>query len=261
MAPQAVPAGSGCVLLRLPSACMKRLMVWAAFRPELERADAVGRQDDGLLGQGGRGRGRRGRRRGEGDRRSWCRSPCRRRRCRRRRRGARPTARGGRPGGALGGLDRLPQPWIGVMTAQSSQWAAGTGGQARYPAAQWSGFSPPDGSPPSMPPPGRRPSRPASAHDPADRDRRRRRRRPLPPRPRRRAACGSTPGEAEAADVTLVQSREVAAALSRGELNAQQALEAGRLKLRGDIGHLARQGKALTAVEDLFAAVRAATSY
>jgi putative sterol carrier protein len=69
------------------------------------------------------------------------------------------------------------------------------------------------------------------------------------------------PGEAEAADVTLVQSREVAAALSRGELNAQQALEAGRLKLRGDIGHLARQGKALTAVEDVFAAVRAATSY
>lgn len=69
------------------------------------------------------------------------------------------------------------------------------------------------------------------------------------------------PGEAPAADVTLFQSREVAAALSRGELNAQQALEAGRLKLRGDIGHLARQGKALTAVEDVFAAVRAATSY
>jgi|SRR5437588_8711718 len=68
-------------------------------------------------------------------------------------------------------------------------------------------------------------------------------------------------GEAPAADVTLVQTREVAAALSRGELNAQQALEAGRLKLRGDIGHLAREGRALTAVEDVFAAVRAATSY
>jgi putative sterol carrier protein len=68
-------------------------------------------------------------------------------------------------------------------------------------------------------------------------------------------------GEAAAADVTLVQSREVAAALSRGELNAQQALEAGRLKLRGDIGHLARQGKALTALADLFAAVRAETTY
>lgn len=69
------------------------------------------------------------------------------------------------------------------------------------------------------------------------------------------------PGEAAAADVTLLQTREVAAALSRGELNAQQALEAGRLKLRGDIGHLARQGKALTAMEDAFAAVRADTTY
>jgi hypothetical protein len=71
------------------------------------------------------------------------------------------------------------------------------------------------------------------------------------------------PGEAEAADVTLVQTREVAAALSRGELNAQQALEAGRLKLRGegDIGHLAREGRALSAMEDVFAAVRAVTDY
>lgn len=68
-------------------------------------------------------------------------------------------------------------------------------------------------------------------------------------------------GQAETADVTLVQSREVAAALSRGELNAQQALEAGRLKLRGDIGQLARHGKALTGIEDVFAAVRAATTY
>ena len=69
------------------------------------------------------------------------------------------------------------------------------------------------------------------------------------------------PGAAAAADVTLVQSREVAAALSRGELNAQQALEAGRMKLRGDIGDLARQGKALTALADVFAVVRAATTY
>jgi hypothetical protein len=68
-------------------------------------------------------------------------------------------------------------------------------------------------------------------------------------------------GEAAAADVTLVQTRAVAAALSRGELNAQQALEAGRLKLRGDIGHLAREGRALTALTDVFAAVRAATTY
>ena len=69
------------------------------------------------------------------------------------------------------------------------------------------------------------------------------------------------PGEAEAADVTLVQTRETAAALSRGELNAQQALEAGRLKLRGDIGHLAREGRALGTMADVFAAVRDVTDY
>jgi hypothetical protein len=69
------------------------------------------------------------------------------------------------------------------------------------------------------------------------------------------------PGEADAPDVTLVQTREVAAALSSGTLNAQQALEAGRLKLRGDIGHLAREGKALSGIEDMFAAVRADTTY
>jgi hypothetical protein len=68
-------------------------------------------------------------------------------------------------------------------------------------------------------------------------------------------------GEAPAPDVTLVQTREVAAALSRGELNAQQALEAGRLKLRGDVGRLAREGKPLIALEDVFAAVRDETSY
>ena len=69
------------------------------------------------------------------------------------------------------------------------------------------------------------------------------------------------PGVAEAPDVTLIQTREVAAALSSGTLNAQQALEAGRLKLRGDIGHLGREGKALGAMEDVFAAVRADTTY
>jgi putative sterol carrier protein len=69
------------------------------------------------------------------------------------------------------------------------------------------------------------------------------------------------PGEADAPDVTLIQTREVAAALSRGELNAQQALEAGRLKLRGDLGHLGREGKALSAMADVFASVRAETSY
>jgi putative sterol carrier protein len=73
--------------------------------------------------------------------------------------------------------------------------------------------------------------------------------------------CRVVPGDADDPDVTLLQTREVAAALSRGELNAQQALEAGSLKLRGDLGHLAKEGKALGAMEDVFAAVRAGTTY
>jgi putative sterol carrier protein len=68
-------------------------------------------------------------------------------------------------------------------------------------------------------------------------------------------------GEAAAPDVTLIQSREVAVALSRGEVNAQHALAAGRLKLRGHLELLLRQAPALTALDDVFAAVRAQTTY
>jgi len=72
------------------------------------------------------------------------------------------------------------------------------------------------------------------------------------------ATSGSTRGR-RGADLTW-STREVRRALSRGELNAQQALEAGRLKLRGDIGTWPG-GAALTIVTDVFAAVRAATAY
>ena|SRR5882762_1718770 len=68
-------------------------------------------------------------------------------------------------------------------------------------------------------------------------------------------------GEAPAADITFVQTRAVATALSRGELNAQRALEAGELKLRGDLQRVAREGRALVALEDVLAAVRAETTY
>jgi putative sterol carrier protein len=69
------------------------------------------------------------------------------------------------------------------------------------------------------------------------------------------------PGRAEAPDLTLTQPYEVAAAISRGELNAQHALSEGRLKLAGDIDLLLRNARALTALEDIFAAVRAETTY
>ena len=69
------------------------------------------------------------------------------------------------------------------------------------------------------------------------------------------------PGQADRPDVTLTQDYEVAAALSRGELNAQQALAAGGVKLGGDIGRLLLHGGALTALGDAFAALRTQTTY
>jgi putative sterol carrier protein len=69
------------------------------------------------------------------------------------------------------------------------------------------------------------------------------------------------PGQADSPDVTLTQDYHVAAALSRGELNAQQALAAGGVKLGGDIGRLLLHGAALSALGDAFAALRSETIY
>ncbi len=69
------------------------------------------------------------------------------------------------------------------------------------------------------------------------------------------------PGQAPAPDVTFNQAYEVAAALSRGELTAQQALSEGRLRISGDLAGLARRAGALAAIGDLFAAVRSRTTY
>jgi len=69
------------------------------------------------------------------------------------------------------------------------------------------------------------------------------------------------PGQADSPDVTLTQGYQVAAALSRGEVNAQQALAAGGIKLGGDIGLLLLHGAALAALGDAFAALRTETTY
>jgi putative sterol carrier protein len=63
------------------------------------------------------------------------------------------------------------------------------------------------------------------------------------------------------ADVTFACDRETAAALARGELNAQRALTSGRLKLRGDIDRLGAAADALTALGDVLAELRTATSF
>lgn len=64
------------------------------------------------------------------------------------------------------------------------------------------------------------------------------------------------------ADVTLVQNVETAEALSRGELNAQQAFVLGRLRVRGNVEKLLEARDALSRLEtDVFAGVRNRTVY
>ena len=62
-------------------------------------------------------------------------------------------------------------------------------------------------------------------------------------------------------DVTFVCNRVTAAALARGELNAQRALTSGRLKLRGDVDRLGAAASALAALADLLADLRADTTF
>jgi SCP-2 sterol transfer family len=69
------------------------------------------------------------------------------------------------------------------------------------------------------------------------------------------------PGDAEAPDVTFATDRETAAGIARGETNAQRALAAGRLRVHGNIETLVARAAALVVLEDVFAAVRAGTTY
>ena len=68
-------------------------------------------------------------------------------------------------------------------------------------------------------------------------------------------------GTTDGADITLLQDYPTAVALARGELAAQQAVAEGRLKLRGDVGALLRNGPSLAAVADVFRAVRDRTDW
>jgi hypothetical protein len=63
------------------------------------------------------------------------------------------------------------------------------------------------------------------------------------------------------AQITLLDDYATAVAMATGVLPAQQAVAEGRLKLRGDVGALVRNGAAMAALGDLFRAVRARTTF
>jgi hypothetical protein len=65
-------------------------------------------------------------------------------------------------------------------------------------------------------------------------------------------------GPAPSPDVILVTDYETALALHRGETNAQRAIAAGRMKLRGHVELLLRRADALAALGDVFSATRTA---
>ncbi len=69
-----------------------------------------------------------------------------------------------------------------------------------------------------------------------------------------------TPGDGNA-DLEVVQDYATAVAISKGELTPAAAFAAGRLKLGGRVGLLVRHGGVADGLGDLFASLRAGTSY
>ena len=69
------------------------------------------------------------------------------------------------------------------------------------------------------------------------------------------------PGPAASPHLRLIADYDAATRIQRGEVNAQEALAAGRLKVQGRFAQLVRADEALRSLADVFAAVRAATTY
>ena len=75
----------------------------------------------------------------------------------------------------------------------------------------------------------------------------------------RRRRGGVRAGRADDADVTFTQDRATARAIADGELAAQTAFMAGRLRTGGDLTRLLAHREALADLDDVFADVRART--
>jgi putative sterol carrier protein len=70
-----------------------------------------------------------------------------------------------------------------------------------------------------------------------------------------------TAGPAARPDIRFTTTYPVAAAIARGESSAQRAFIEGGLRVGGDLSLLIAHQRALAAVDDALAAVRAATMY
>jgi putative sterol carrier protein len=68
-------------------------------------------------------------------------------------------------------------------------------------------------------------------------------------------------GSLESPDLTLVADYDTAAAISQGTVNAQEALAAGRLKIKGSLELLRGRDEGFAALADVFADVRDTTTY
>lgn len=69
------------------------------------------------------------------------------------------------------------------------------------------------------------------------------------------------PGRADDADLSFTQDLATATAIAQGELSAQAAFLAGRLRVGGDLREVMVRARELEAIEDLFATARATTTW
>jgi hypothetical protein len=68
-------------------------------------------------------------------------------------------------------------------------------------------------------------------------------------------------GEAPDPTVVFTEDYSTAAAIGRGELSAQAAFMAGRIRVHGDLRRLVQQSGAFDEIEDALAGLRSETSY
>lgn len=68
-------------------------------------------------------------------------------------------------------------------------------------------------------------------------------------------------GRVEGADLTFTQDHATAVAIARGELSAQVAFMAGRLRVGGDVQQVMECARELTTLDDMLAPARAATTW